>query len=84
MSELVSTVRVRRWLEDESTPVTLETTDRRACGTASDHVRKGCIALAWNNGRGTSGLFHLTTADALRLSDLLRAMADANPDTEVS
>ena len=61
---------VRRWGEDDGA--------RPACGTWSTHVSRGCIGLEWENGRGASGLIHLTAEDALRLSDLLRAMADAS------
>lgn len=77
MSEAPVTLQVlgvRRWGEDEATPVVFDT--RRACGTYSDHLQRGCMALLWNNGQGTSGVVHLTPDDALRLSDLLRAMAD--------
>lgn len=71
----LETMTVRRWGEEEDTPIVLD--PRRACGLFSDHVRRGCITLTWSDGRGRSGIWHLTTADALRLSDLLRAMADA-------
>lgn len=67
---------VRRWGEESSTPIVLD--PRRACGLFSDHRRRGCIALTWDDGRGRTGVWHLTTADALRLSDLLRAMAETN------
>ena len=70
---------VRRWGEDDTTPVVLN--PRRACGTWSDHRRYGCIGIEVR-GRGY-GLIHLTTAEALRLSDLLRAMAAAD-DAEAS
>lgn len=70
---------VRRWGEHEVTPIVLDS--RGVCGTFSDHLRKGCIGLAIY-GEGRSRLVHLTAADALRLSDLLRAMAAA--DAEVS
>lgn len=76
--DLVATVRlvgVRRWGEDDTTPVAIDS--RTACGTYSDHFRNGCIALAWDDNRGTSGTLHLTSDDALRLSDLLRAIAEA-------
>lgn len=66
---------VRRWGEDEQTPVVLD--DRKACGTASDHIQRGCIGLHLAGG-GVSGLVHLTTDEALRLSDLLRAMAEVD------
>lgn len=65
---------VRRFGEDESTPIVLD--PKSACGLFSDHVRRGCIALTWNDGRGTSGTWHLTSADAARLADLLHAMSD--------
>jgi hypothetical protein len=67
---------VRRFGDVESTPIMID--PKQVCGLFSDHHRLGCIALAWNDGRGRSGTWHLTTADALRLSDLLRAMADTN------
>jgi hypothetical protein len=67
---------VRRWGENDATPVV--TDSRKACGTHSDHLRRGCIGLLWDNGRGVSGTVHLTTDDALRLSDLLRAMAEVD------
>ena len=66
---------VRRWGENQTTPVVID--NRRACGTWSDHQQRGCIGIAWDSGRGASGLLHLTPDDALRLSDLLRAMAGA-------
>lgn len=66
---------VRRWGEDEATPIVLD--DRQACGSYSDHLRHGCIGLAVEFG-GRSGLVHLTSDEALRLSDLLRAMAETN------
>lgn len=73
----LSALQVRRYGEDEMTPIVLD--DRRICGLGSDHIRKGCIALHVE-GHGSSGLIHLTTVEALRLSDLLRAMADADAE----
>lgn len=73
---VVDVLGVRRWGEDDVTPVVIDT--RAGCGDRwSDHFRKGCIGIAIRTGRG-EGLIHLTSADALRLSDLLRAMADVN------
>lgn len=69
------TLTVRRFGEDELTPIVLD--DRKACGTATDHLRRGCIGLHLEGG-GMSGLVHLTTDEALRLSDLLRVMAEAD------
>jgi hypothetical protein len=71
--ETVALVGVRRWGEDETTPVVIDA--RAACGTWSDHRARGCIGIEIDNGRGASGLLHLTADDALRLADLLRAMA---------
>lgn len=71
-------LRVCRWGEDPSTPVVLE--PKRSCGTYSDHHRKGCIGLHVSL-MGVSRAVHLTTEDALRLSDLLRAMAATNATT---
>jgi hypothetical protein len=71
--QTVTLAGVRRWGEDETTPIAIDT--RAACGTWSDHQQRGCIAVQLDNGRGTTSLVHLTTDDALRLSDLLRAMA---------
>ncbi|MFG3051836.1 hypothetical protein ACGFZP_12925 [Kitasatospora sp. NPDC048239] len=65
-------VGVRRW-GGENTPVVID--GRRTCGTWSGHQRAGCIGLALDNRRGLTGLLHLTIDDALRLSDLLRALA---------
>jgi len=70
---------VRRFGEDGLTPVVID--GKRVCGTVSDHIRNGCIGLEVTYpGRGGTGLFHLTSADALRLSDLLRAMASTNEE----
>jgi hypothetical protein len=69
---------VRRWGEEDATPIAIDT--RAACGTWSDHYRNGCIGIETRSGRGGSGLMHLTTTDALRLSDLLRALATAEGD----
>lgn len=69
------TLAVRRFGDDELTPIVLD--DRKACGTGSDHLERGCIGLHLEGG-GISGLVHLTTDEALRLSDLLRAMAEAD------
>jgi len=64
---------VRRYSEPgQTTPVTIDS--RASCGLFSDHVRAGCIGLSYGDRRGGYGLIHLTGADALRLSDLLRAM----------
>ncbi len=72
---------VRRYSEPgETTPITVQS--RHACGLFSDHVRRGCVGLSYTDQRGGYGLIHLTTADALRLSDLLRAMADTNASEE--
>jgi hypothetical protein len=68
---------VRRYSEPgQTTPITVQ--GMHACGLYSDHVRNGCIGLSYTDQRGGYGLIHLTTEDALRLSDLLRAMADTN------
>lgn len=75
-SDPVEVLGVRRWGEDDVTPIVIDT--RAGCGDRwSDHLRKGCIGMAIRTSRG-KGLIHLTSADALRLSDLLRAMAEAN------
>ena len=72
---------VRRYSEPgQTTPITVQ--GAKACGLHSDHVRKGCIGLSYTDQRGGYGLIHLTTPDALRLSDLLRAMADTNTAEE--
>lgn len=68
---------VRRWGEDEITPIVLD--HRSACGTLSDHCRRGCIGIVTKRG-GSEGMIHLTTEEALRLSYLLRAMADTNAE----
>lgn len=68
----LASLMVRRFGEDEATPIVLD--NRRACGTVRDHYRRGCIGLVFEGG-GWSSLVHLTTDEALRLSDLLRAMA---------
>jgi hypothetical protein len=68
---------VRRYSEPgQTTPITVQS--MHTCGLFSDHVRNGCIGLSYTDQRGGYGLIHLTTADALRLSDLLRAMAATN------
>ena len=68
---------VRRYSEDgQTTPITVQS--KHVCGVFSDHVRNGCLGLSYTDQRGGYGLIHLTTGDALRLSDLLRAMADTN------
>jgi len=69
---------VRRWGEDDVTPIAIDT--RAACGAWSDHYRNGCIGIEIKSGRGGYGLMHLSTADALRLSDLLRALATTEGD----
>ncbi|MGW2090385.1 hypothetical protein [Streptomyces sp. NPDC001880] len=66
---------VRRFGEAEATPILID--GRRPCGLFSDHVRLGCLGLSYTDRAGQYGLIHLTTADALRLADLLRAMAAA-------
>jgi hypothetical protein len=71
----LANLEVRRWGEDEATPIVLN--DRAACGRGSDHLRRGCIGL-YIHGNGSHQLVHLATDEALRLSDLLRAMADAD------
>lgn len=74
---LLTLLGVRRYSEPgQTTPIAVQ--GRRACGTFSDHVRTGCLGLSYTDQRGGYGLIHLTTADAIRLSDLLRAMADTN------
>lgn len=65
---------VRRFGEDETTPVVIA--GREPCGLFSDHIRLGCLGLSYTDRAGQYGLIHLTTDDALRLADLLRAMAD--------
>jgi hypothetical protein len=70
-----ATIHVRRFGEHERTPIVLN--DRRACGHPSDHRRRGCIGLNIQGG-GSHQLVHLTSEEALRLSDLLRAMAQAD------
>lgn len=72
---ILVSLHVRRWGDDEATPVVLDPRD--VCGSYSDHVRNGCIGLRLEGG-GLSRLVHLTSSDALRLSDLLRAMAEAD------
>jgi hypothetical protein len=69
---------VHRWGEEVPTPILLS--DRTACGDWTDHHRNGCLAI---NVRlaGKYRILHLTTDDALRLSDLLRAMASTNQAT---
>jgi hypothetical protein len=76
----LASLSVRRWGEDEGTPIVLD--NRRACGTLSDHYTRGCIGLRIE-GPGMTQLVHLTTDEALRLSDLLRAMAATDPDVAV-
>ena len=76
MSMDLAALTVRRWGEDEGTPIVL---DRNACGTFSDHYKRGCIGLRLE-GHGMTRLVHLTTYEALRLSDLLRAMASATTE----
>lgn len=72
----LSVLVVRRFGEDQAAPIVLD--DRKAtCGSASDCIRRGCIGLDIS-GRGGSRLVHLTSDEALRLSDLLRAMHDSN------
>jgi hypothetical protein len=63
---------VRRWGEDITTPVVADT--RHACN--GECIGHGCIGLEIRS--GWYALVHLTSADALRLSDLLRAMAETN------
>lgn len=72
----VQLIGVRRWGE-ENTPVVID--GRKACGTWSDHRRNGCIGIETGSG-GAYSLLHLTKQDALRLSDLLRALASIEPD----
>lgn len=67
---------VRRYGEDDAVPIILNT--KEACGYFTQHVRRGCISLAWNSGRGMSGSWHLTSDEAQRLADLLHAMVDTN------
>ena len=68
---------VRRWGDDgnTTTPILI---DPRARPSACRHA--GCIGLEVRCG-GAYRLIHLTSADALRLSDLLRAMAETNEAT---
>lgn len=75
-AELLS---VGRWGEDDLTPVVID--GKGPCGTWSDHYDKGCIRLEVKL-MGASRLVHLTTEEALRLSDLLRAIADTNTATD--
>jgi len=78
---LLTLLGVRRYSEPgETTPITVQS--GHVCGVFSDHVRNGCLGLSYTDQRGGYGLIHLTTADALRLSDLLRAMADTNQTQE--
>ncbi|TDD97603.1 hypothetical protein [Actinomadura rubrisoli] len=70
-----ATIHVRRFGEHERIPIVLN--DRGACGLPSDHRRRGCIGLNIQGG-GSHQLVHLTADEALRLSDLLRAMAEAD------
>lgn len=72
---VLKTLTVRRWGENDHTPVVLDARD--VCGTWSDHFKRGCIGLALE-GQGMTSLVHLTTDEALRLADLLRAMAATN------
>lgn len=70
---------VRRYGEPDTTPIAIE--GSASCGLFSDHVRNECIGLSHTDLRGAYGLIHLTTEDALRLSDLLRAMAGTEDTT---
>lgn len=74
-----ASIGVRRFSEDGTTPIVVDHAD--ACGTPGDHHAKGCIGLHVERG-GSSSLVHLTNDEALRLSDLLRAMADTNTSQE--
>ncbi|MFI0900513.1 hypothetical protein [Streptomyces sp. NPDC020983] len=70
---------VRRYSEPgQTTPIAID--GRDSCGTFSDHVRAECIGLSYTDRRGGYGLIHLTAQDALRLADLLRAMASPESD----
>lgn len=75
MTARLLSLMVRRFGEDNPTPVVID--DRRACGTFSDHLDRGCIGLQVC-GNGWHDLIHLTSDEALRLADLLRAMAKTN------
>jgi hypothetical protein len=77
MTARLAVLEVRRWGDDDTTPIVLN--DRRACGFYTNHLRRGCIGIHIEVG-GHTRLVHLTTDEALRLSDLLRAMASADAE----
>lgn len=69
---------VRRWGESSTTdevPIVIES--KTVHGGSAGCTARGCIGLAVRGG-GLSRLVHLTTDEALRLSDLLRAMAESD------
>jgi hypothetical protein len=73
----LSALSVRRWGEDDPAPIVLD--DRDACSdTWSGHHAKGCIGMTVRLASGGEAFVHMTSDEALNLSDLLRAMVEAD------
>lgn len=79
----VQMVEVRRFGSDDTTVIALD--GKQLCGLGGAHIDRGCIFMRFGdvhrNGRGVQ--VHATTQDALRLSDLLRALASTEETPDV-
>lgn len=77
----VSLIEARRFGSDDNTVIALE--GKTLCGDGGSHRENGCVFLRFGdearNGRGIQ--VHATTADALRFSDLLRALASTESES---